>query len=113
MGQIGFDPQNIQDLCAAVAQVKGVVSSTAEEIKAFINTIVSEEVFDDCEYKDNLLETRARLENAFETIANILTNVENKVDSVGEKVGMNVKKNMMSVEDQNALIDAAMKKVQQ
>lgn len=113
MGQIGFDPQNIQDLCTAVAQVKGVVEATADEVKKFIDTIVSEEVFADCEYKDSILETRARLGNAFESIATILTNVESKVDAVGEKVGVNVKKNMMSVEDQNALIEAAMKKTQQ
>ena len=29
MGQIGFDPQNIEDLCKAVAKVKGVVASTS------------------------------------------------------------------------------------
>ena len=113
MGQIGFDPQNIEDLCKAVAKVKGVVASTSEEIKQFIGSIVSDEVFDDCEYKDSILETRARLQSAFDTIADILANVENKVNAVGEKVGANVQKNLMSVEDQNALIQNAMKKVQQ
>ena len=110
MAQIGYDPQEIASLCEKVGQVQGIVDSTVNEINALMNDLVSDRVFGDCQYKDTLVDTQKGIQASFETINTILANVVSKANTVGEKVGVSVKKSIMSVEEQKALIEAAAKK---
>lgn len=110
---IGYDPQEVQTLCDEVSAIQTFVDTTIGEVEALMNKVTSDEVFGECRYKDTLLETRAELTKSKESIVEILNFVGEKVKTVGETVGISVSKNMMSVEDQNAAIAAARKKVDQ
>lgn len=110
---IGYDPQEVQTLCDEVSAIRTFVDTTIGEVEALMNKVTSDEVFGECRYKDTLLEARAELTKSKESIVEILNFVGEKVKTVGETVGISVSKNMMSVEDQNAAIAAARKKVDQ
>jgi hypothetical protein len=113
MGTIGFDANEIEVLINDVNQVKQCVDTTMEEISTLLKDLTSDEVFKDCEYRDvTLAETKAKIDNVRETVVGILDNASKKVDLVGQKAGVSVSKNIMSIEDQNAAIKAAMAKVQ-
>lgn len=113
MAQIGYDPQEITQLCEEVSAVASLVEAGMQEIDGLMKSITGDAVFADCEYRDTLLETKKTLDNSLQQVNDILANVEKKVNMVGEKVGASVKKNTMSIEEQNALINSAMAKTQQ
>lgn len=108
---IGFDPSQIETLIADVNAVESCVNTAMDEVDALMKQLTSDTVFGECEYKDELVDLQKKLNTAKETIANILSTVSKKVEVVGQKAGVSVSKNMMSVQDQAALIQAAMNKV--
>ena len=110
MGKIGFSPEEIQALMNEANAVQSCVETASDEIAAILKKLTGDEILGECEYKETLTETQKNVTKTLEEIADILKLVNEKVNAVGQAAGVSVSKNMMSVEEQNALIKNAMAK---
>ena len=107
MGAIGFDPAQIEELAAAVNTVNSCVKTACDDIEALFKNLTGDAVFGECVYKETLLDVKNKVNAILSDVANILDNSAKRVEAVGQKAGVSISKNIMSIEDQNAAITAA------
>ena len=108
MAGIGYDVNEIQALITSVKTVEGLINTRIENIKSLFKKLTSDEVFSDCEYRDQLMEVNKKFTVGAEEISKVLDAANQYIEEVSGAVNVSVSSTIVSISEQEALLAKAL-----
>lgn len=110
--KVGYDPQQVTELAAAVVAVQAAIEDTENTIKPILATLKGEDVFGQSAQKEKVLDAVRELEASLIKEKETLEVINKMIGKVNEAALTSAKANIRSVEEASTALAAAKNKIE-
>lgn len=110
---MAFDPEQVQELASALKALAQASTTVMDGCTTTFAPLKGDEIVGDSEQKEPILEAIKDTEEAFVLVNNKLGRMIKLVDSICEKLGIQVNQNIRTADDAAQAIDAQAKKIKE
>lgn len=110
---MAFDPEQVQELSSALKALAQASTTVMDDCKKTFDQLKSDDVVGESEQKEPIIAAINEAETSFVAVNNKLGRMIKLVDSICEKLGIQVNQNIRTADDAAQAIEAQAKKIKE